>query len=94
MENLIAFTVCLYPGVTALDFQGPIELLRMGSKDLQEIVPELPRDSPDVSIKVTFLSHDTNPVIPIAGAKMLPDAIYDDVKEQFDIVLIPGGEYK
>lgn len=79
--------------MTALDFQGPIELLRMGSKDIQEMMPEIAQDSPDVSIKVTFLSHDMSPIVPVAGARMLPDATYDDA-EQFDIILIPGGEHE
>jgi hypothetical protein len=63
----------------------------MGSKDIQKMMPEIAQDSPDMSIEVTFLSHDMSPLVPVAGARILPDATYDD-KGQFDILLIPGGK--
>jgi len=42
--------------------------------------------------KATYLSHSMEPIIPKMGPKMLPDATFSDVEEQFDILLIPRGE--
>jgi len=78
-----------------LDYQGAVELFRIASKNYQkdaEYLAQWAPDSPDVSIDITFLSHNMDPVKPEAGPRILPDNTYDDVKEQFDILFLPGCE--
>ena len=91
----LTLAVLLYQHVTALDFQGPIELLSfISSKNLPNLTGsfKLPAPLPYV-IDATYLSDTTEPVVPVSGPRFHPDRTYDSVKEgeQFDILLVPGG---
>ncbi|KAF8591045.1 class I glutamine amidotransferase-like protein [Ramaria rubella] len=89
MSKVLELALCLFPNVTALDYQGAVELLDFispqGSRNRGISSPHL--------VRVTYLSHTLEPVIPGAGPKVLPERIYDDItgNEQFDIIFIPGG---
>ncbi|KAK0441038.1 class I glutamine amidotransferase-like protein, partial [Armillaria borealis] len=37
-----------------------------------------------------YLAKTLDPIVPLAGPKLLPDQTYDDAEDQFDIILIPG----
>ncbi|KAF7966816.1 hypothetical protein HWV62_36947 [Athelia sp. TMB] len=80
--------VCLFPAVTALDYQGPMELLGF----LAPENPELTR-KPAHSIIADYLSHTMDPVAPISGPRVMPTGTYDGVEMQYDIILLPGGAY-
>ena len=87
--------MCLYPNVTALDYQGAVELFRTGSKNQQQnsaFLAGVGKGSPDVSIDITFLGPSLDLVKPEAGPRVQPDDTYDNTKEQFDILLLPGGK--
>ncbi|KAJ8515492.1 hypothetical protein ONZ45_g7104 [Pleurotus djamor] len=90
----LRLAVCLFPGVTCLDYQGPIELLGFLFPENQAIMKEhFPDLSFPVSIDATYLSHTLDKVKPMAGPTLVPDRTYESVKdeEQFDLILIPGG---
>ncbi|KAK7025065.1 DJ-1 protein-PfpI domain-containing protein [Favolaschia claudopus] len=95
MTQTLRVAVCLYPGVTTLDYQGPVELLGMLSAKNREhaALATAGIHIPDVTIEFTYLSHTLEPVEPIAGPPVVPSLTYENAKEQFDIVLIPGGMY-
>jgi putative intracellular protease/amidase len=81
--------------VTSTDYQGPVELLGiLSSKNRQRALNGVSKDLPDLSIEFTYLSHTLDPVEPTAGPRILPSLTYDEAKQQFDIILVPGGKYK
>jgi putative intracellular protease/amidase len=78
--------------VTATDYQGPVELLGLFSSKNQRALAEVSKNLPDLNIEFTYLLHTLDPVKPTAGPLVLPSVTYDDAKEQFDIILVPGGK--
>ncbi|KIM83437.1 hypothetical protein PILCRDRAFT_88218 [Piloderma croceum F 1598] len=96
MAQPLRLAVCLFSGVTALDYQGPIELLKFVSpkylSSSRSVMFPIP---PAYSIDVTYLSHNLEPIEPAAGPLILPDASYDTTgsKTQYDIILVPGGAH-
>jgi len=93
MSNLktLRLAVCLFPDVTALDYEGPVELLGFISPKNAK-TRDIPKTCPYL-IDITYLSHTMEPVEPSSGPNILPTQTYNDVKddEQFDIILVPGG---
>ncbi|KAJ3813445.1 class I glutamine amidotransferase-like protein [Lentinula lateritia] len=90
--------VCLFPEVTTLDYQGPIELLGGFSTDLRakpdSHLQYFKQHLPSFAIDVEYLSHSEEPITPSAGPKVLPTGTYEGMMKagkQFDILLIPGG---
>ncbi|PBK93119.1 hypothetical protein ARMGADRAFT_1063242 [Armillaria gallica] len=84
--------VCLYNGATSLDYQGPVELLGLQSTLIRKLFPDiLSANETNCAIDATYLANTLDPILPLSGPKLLPDQAYDDAKEQFDIILIPGG---
>ncbi|KAJ7130855.1 class I glutamine amidotransferase-like protein [Mycena crocata] len=93
-HTILRVAVCLFPGVTTTDYQGPVELLGILSpKNRQRAINGVFKELtvPDISIELTYLSHTLDPVEPTAGPMVLPSITYDDAQEQFDIILVPGG---
>jgi putative intracellular protease/amidase len=87
----LRLAVCLFPGVTALDYQGPMELFNfISSKQLSGPIGGL-FPNPPYSIDTTYLSHDLKPIEPFAGPWLLPSTTYGDTVGQYDIILVPGG---
>ncbi|KAJ7045807.1 class I glutamine amidotransferase-like protein [Mycena alexandri] len=84
--------VCLFPRVTTMDYQGPVELLGiLSSKVRERALNGVSKDIPDLNIEFTYLSHTLDPIEPTSGPRVVPDKTYDEAQEQFDIILIPGG---
>lgn len=89
--------VCLYPDIAGLDMNGPLEFLATFSTEARkkyqnmELVKDIMFFPDGVAINPTFLSHTLDPVCAMTGVRILPDATYADSKDQFDIILIPGG---
>ncbi|KAF9265639.1 class I glutamine amidotransferase-like protein [Marasmius fiardii PR-910] len=85
--------VCLYPGVTMLDFQGPVDILCSLSLKSRESTAQFAKTSlPDIAIEAEYLSHTTEPVTPYSGAQILPSMTYEQgLSTDFGIILIPGG---
>ncbi|KAF9070231.1 class I glutamine amidotransferase-like protein [Rhodocollybia butyracea] len=89
--------VCLYPGVTTLDYQGPAELLgEFSTKSRANPGPFLQslENLPEFVIESEYLSHTMEPVFPWAGPAVLPTGTYTEAinaRKQFDIIMIPGG---
>ncbi|KAJ7217761.1 class I glutamine amidotransferase-like protein [Mycena pura] len=91
-QTTLQVAVCLFPGVTTTDYQGPVELLGiLSAKNRQRALSGVSQDLPDLSIEFTYLSHTLDPVEPTAGPLALPSLMYDAAQEQFDIILVPGG---
>ncbi|KAJ6499011.1 class I glutamine amidotransferase-like protein [Mycena sanguinolenta] len=94
MSQTLQVAVCLFPRVTVTDYQGPVELLGILSaknRDRALAGVKVSGPLPDLRIEFTYLSHTLDPVEPTSGPTLLPAKTYDDAKEQFDIILIPGG---
>ena len=90
---VLSLALCLFKGVTALDFQGPIELFSFISPEnlAKGYIP----GKPAFAIEPVYFAVSMDPVQPDAGPTLNPTRTYDSVKpgEQFDIILIPGGMY-
>ncbi|KAJ7495962.1 class I glutamine amidotransferase-like protein [Mycena galericulata] len=92
MTQTFRVAVCLFPGVTTTDYQGPVELLGIfSSKNRERALSGVSRNLPDLTIEFSYLSHTMDPVEPTAGPLILPSLTYDDAQEQFEIILVPGG---
>lgn len=88
----LSIAVCLFPNVTALDYQGPVQLL--GFLKTEALEKRYFTPSPKHSLRFTFLSHTLDPVSPDSGPDVIPQGTYRDVinnNQQFDIFLVPGG---
>ncbi|KAJ7497581.1 class I glutamine amidotransferase-like protein [Mycena latifolia] len=90
-QTTLRVAVCLFPGVTTTDYQGPVELLGILSSKNRQRASGISKDLPDLCIEFDYLSHTLDPVEPTAGPLALPSLTYDDAQEQFDIILVPGG---
>ncbi|TDL26224.1 class I glutamine amidotransferase-like protein [Rickenella mellea] len=91
MTQHLSLAVCLFPSVTALDYQGPIEVLGFLTPENLE---KRKLKTPACTLTVTYLSHTLDPVVPTSGPATLPQLTYDDAlkqKIQYDILLVPGG---
>ena len=90
MVTVLNLAVCLFPNVTALDYQGPVELFGFLSKSVQQLkyIPDSP-----VNIGITYVAYTKDPVVPQSGPRIVPDTTYEDAihGEQFDIIFVPGG---
>ena len=80
--------VCLFPGVTVLDFTGPMELFSF-------LYPNrLARSSfgpSPYTISATYLSISKEPVVSTSELVILPNKTYGEAVEQYDILVVPGG---
>jgi transcriptional regulator GlxA family with amidase domain len=85
----LRLAICLYPGLTALDYQGPVELFGFISNGPKSSRPSLPEPL-KYTIEISYLSHDLKPIQPKSGPLILPNASYTD-PGQYDIVLVPGA---
>ena len=92
----LSVAICLYPNLTALDYQGPIEFLAALSAKAKPFMFKEQADALPTLGPFVYLSHSLEPVAPgfsgEAGPRMTPDKIYGEAKEQLDILLVPGGE--
>ncbi|KAF7425988.1 hypothetical protein PC9H_008350 [Pleurotus ostreatus] len=86
----LRLAVCLFDQVTALDYQGPIEIL--GFLDPNNVKPDVP--TPSYLLEITYLARTLEPIKATAGPRALADRTYDEVGdgEQFDLILVPGGQ--
>lgn len=89
----LSVAVCLFPNLTALDYQGAVELLGFLKT---ETVPMMPfSQNLKYSLRFTYLSHNLDPVPLSSGPDALPQGTYKDVmnsNQQFNILLVPGGK--
>ncbi|THH26706.1 hypothetical protein EUX98_g7482 [Antrodiella citrinella] len=88
---VLTLAICLFDEVTALDYQGPMELLGFVSPSM--LTGQTSFGNPAYAIAPTYLSPKDGPVKPTSGPLLLASRTYDSVgpDEQFDIILIPGG---
>ncbi|KAI0785631.1 class I glutamine amidotransferase-like protein [Abortiporus biennis] len=97
MTTTLKIAVCLFPLVTASDYQGPIDLLGFLDKNMApgSHFPELDfNPTPKYNFEIIYLASTKDSVKPDAGPRVVGDETYEDIlkkKEQFDILLIPGG---
>jgi putative intracellular protease/amidase len=87
----LRLAVCLFPGVKALDYQGPMEVLGyLSLKKLNDTMRGQFPKPPPYSLDTSYLSHNLEPVEPISGPLVLPNALYNTT-DQYDVILVPGG---
>jgi putative intracellular protease/amidase len=92
----LRLAVCLFPGVTISDFQGPVTLFGFLSRKRIEhpAMTSLYSEIPKYSITIEYLAATMDSIVPDAGPKLVPQRTYDELNssaEQYDILLIPGG---
>ena len=88
----LTIAVCLFPDLTALDYQGPVELL--GFLKQENIISRRFPTVPKYTLRITYLSHTLDPVPSSPGPDAVPQETYRntiDNNNQFDIILVPGG---
>ncbi|KAL1728799.1 class I glutamine amidotransferase-like protein [Schizophyllum commune] len=90
----LSLAVCLYPGLTLLDIQGPIESLSLlTAANRSKFLPAAP--GPSLG-PIVYLADALEPIKPgytgEGGPRLLPDATYAEATQQYDIVLLGGGE--
>ncbi|CAE6443306.1 hypothetical protein ACGC1H_006133 [Rhizoctonia solani] len=75
---------------------GPMELIegagtKSGMGALMCRLPGAPK--PKVKFETEYLAETHDPITPMAGARVLPTKTFSEVaSNQFDIILVPGGE--
>ncbi|PSS38031.1 hypothetical protein PHLCEN_2v116 [Hermanssonia centrifuga] len=91
MTTTLSLAVCLFPGVTILDFVGPMELL--GFISPKALTSRSMPAPVAYAIEPVYFSVSKEPVENQVGVALLPTRTYEEVKleEQFDVLLIPGG---
>lgn len=90
----LRLAVCLFDDVTSLDYQGPLALFGFLEPEVVKVLPIFANSPPKYTFEVTYLAHTLDPVKSSPGPPVVPSRTYDDIKadEQFDVILIPGGE--
>ncbi|KAF5339256.1 hypothetical protein D9758_013324 [Tetrapyrgos nigripes] len=83
--------VCLYPKLTLLDFQVPLEILGALSVYNLTTYAALYPKLPDCGIETEYLSHSLDPIYPGTGPGLLPTKTYKDTDTHYDIIMVPGG---
>ena len=82
--------------MTALDFQGPMELLGFLAPNIVLAEEsEFKFGVPKYGIQTTYLSA-SGQVKPVTGPIMMTSTTYDDAlaeNQHFDMLLVPGGKY-
>ncbi|KAF7973439.1 hypothetical protein HWV62_15132 [Athelia sp. TMB] len=92
MSTPLRLAVCLFPSVTALDYQGPMELLGfLSPQNLERTRSRVFPTQPAYSIETDYLSHSMNPIVPVSGPHVMPTGTYGGTHTQYDIILVPGG---
>lgn len=90
----LRLAVCLFPGLTILDFVGPVQILGvLEPRAIQTYGASYPT-LPPVQVEATYFSHNREPVIGDAGPGLVPQRTYREVLdnfEQYDLILVPGG---
>ena len=81
--------VCLFPLVASLDFVGPMELL---SFLFPEHIKMGLTPPPPYSITATYIHVTKEPVVASCGIAIVPAKTYEEATEQYDILLVPGGQ--
>ncbi len=87
--------VCIMQDCNALDYQGPVELLTaFSTSSRKKWRGSSYMKFPDqCTIDPVYVSNTLDPIHPMFGPALLANQTYADAKEQFDIILIPGGMF-
>lgn len=99
--QILRMAICLVPFSISLDFIGPMEILgllvqrNLDGLSQTGLLPQDQKLDPAVRIEPTYFSVSKDPVVVSAGPLVHADKTYDgDGLGQYDIILIPGGEYR
>ncbi|KAF8598688.1 class I glutamine amidotransferase-like protein [Ceratobasidium sp. AG-I] len=86
-----SIAVVLFPLVTYLDVQGPIEQFSFAEPN-SYIKLRAGWPAPDCEFELDFVAESRDPITPGGGAKVLASKTFDEVKDrQYDILFVPGG---
>ena len=91
----LRLAVCLFPDLTLLDFIGPVQVFGLLQQKFIKALATLYPAPPTLQLEATYFSHDLTPVVGDVGPALIPQKTYKEVLEnfeQYDLILIPGGE--
>ncbi|EGN96517.1 hypothetical protein SERLA73DRAFT_75410 [Serpula lacrymans var. lacrymans S7.3] len=95
--EVLTVAVCIFDKVTALDYQGPMELFGFFQKDFLRNPPEVYPTKVKYAIEPTYFGTSTS-IKPFAGPTLSIDAknVYTTFLDsgdarQFDMIFVPGG---
>ena len=90
MSKTYSLAVCLFHQATALDYQGPLEILEFLKADNPSPVTEEPLP---VTLTIDYLGPVKEPLSLNRGPSAMPTRTYKEAaSDQYDILLVPGGE--
>ncbi|KAJ3528597.1 hypothetical protein NM688_g7976 [Phlebia brevispora] len=91
MTKTLTLAICLFPEVTALDYMGPMELFAFISPPTTAS-KFIPADmKPAVHFAPTYLYISKEHIPTQSGVRIVPEKTYEEVTEQFDIIMVPGS---
>ena len=84
----LTVAVCLFKGVTTLDYLGSMELFGFLSSQRSR------RLSNEYAIDIKYLANTSQEIEPESGPRVLPDFTFEEAArlgQQYDILFVPGG---
>lgn len=95
MQNQWNVGILLFNNVDVLDYSGPFEVFSLTTNSANE-VPELLTKGIPVErkpFKVWTISKDGGIVTSNNGLKITPDFSFENINQNLDIVIVPGGPF-
>ena len=97
MTKALRLAVCLFPRVTSLDYQGPIEIFSFIFSSVLSKDPKKFVTPPSHSFEPAYLAETLQPVEASGGPCVVPTSTYQKEIEagtQYDVLLVPGGSFR
>ncbi|MFK9090660.1 DJ-1/PfpI family protein [Bacillus salipaludis] len=88
--------IVLFDDVDVLDYSGPFEVLSLTTNEPQEVRELLTQGIPSERkpFKVCTISKDGSVVTSNNGLKIVPDYSFENINQNLDILIVPGGPFK
>ena len=97
MTKTLRLAVCLFPRVTSLDYQGPIEIFSFIFSSALSNNPEKFVTPLSYSFEPAYLAETLQPVEASGGPCVVPTSTYQKETEsgtQYDVLFVPGGIFR
>jgi transcriptional regulator GlxA family with amidase domain len=81
--------IVVFPGAEVLDITGPYEVFSFANVGLQKL-----GISQEIAYPITILAEQPGPVTTLSGLQIIADKNCNQIDENYDTLLIPGGDPK